>query len=106
MKAVTMYECEICNELYENESDAIKCESRGKEKALANVGDIVDFYLDTGNADYDEFANNLRISNITKEGHHCEYEFQEKNSLGIWEDSWSYKCHNNEDFVKCYTIIN
>lgn len=104
MKKVTMYKCEICNEIYESGSEALNCESKGEEEPLANIGNIVDFYLDTGDADYDQFAANLRIYKITQEGHNCIYEFEEKDRNDEWVSTLYYKCNDNESFSKFYII--
>jgi hypothetical protein len=41
MKTITEYECDICATRFAFQSAAEKCEARGLDKKLANVGDIV-----------------------------------------------------------------
>jgi hypothetical protein len=40
-KTITLYVCDICEQEYQTEEDAKKCESRGRERELVAVGDIV-----------------------------------------------------------------
>lgn len=59
MKSKTEYLCEICNNAYVTEAEAIACEKRGREKVQCEVGDIV-----TGNAGFGWFDGDPKwISN-------------------------------------------
>jgi hypothetical protein len=40
-KAITLYACEICDQEYETEEDARKCESRGRDEERFTIGDVV-----------------------------------------------------------------
>ncbi|MGM9988306.1 MAG: hypothetical protein ACI35O_13910 [Bacillaceae bacterium] len=67
VKCIEKYLCEICGLSYYTYEYALKCEEKGKEGLLVNVGDIVTYVDDYYNSEID-----LAIVE-TEEGHESMY---------------------------------
>ncbi|MGZ9868179.1 hypothetical protein ACU3L3_07130 [Priestia endophytica] len=103
MREVTMYECGICQEIYNEPKYALECERMGKEKALAKVGDLVEYKVE-GNIP--NFFVELRIKTIEDRGHCVEYLFEQYDrDRKDWID-FSYNVYGNIDFKYLVTKLN
>lgn len=76
MKPIMMYECEICQDIYNDSDEAIECETLGKEKPLCKIGDFVDYEVQVGGG-FDSFYVQLRVREIEENGHFIIYHFEE-----------------------------
>jgi ribosomal protein L40E len=87
LKEVTRFQCEICNCEYKNPTDALKCESRGIEKPLLDVGKEI----------YEDF----RIKQIKISGHDIHYILDYYDSdLEDWECGHEIYC--NDELLNIY----
>jgi len=106
MRKLTCHQCEICNEIYFDIKDngkekAIKCESIGKPKQLANIGDKFTYKYSMSGL-HNEIP--IKIYNIIDKGHYLIYKFMSK--IG---DKWQIGlygndeiCGNDEFMSRCY----
>lgn len=106
MEEITMYQCEICNEVYFNQDEALECERKGKEVPLVKVGQHVEYEVRVGGG-FDPFYVEMRVKNIEDKGHFLVYHLEEYDEdenewyesgyvmSGIW---------GNEEFLKLCKI--
>ncbi len=96
MKTLTVYKCEICNAIYSNKEEAKKCESRGKEPILADVGRSV-IYRDDWNGGFGTCYMELKVVEVEDRGHY--------NAYGLGDDYPTEYIINNNDFINKCTIV-
>jgi hypothetical protein len=85
------YQCEICNEIYSEDSLAIKCEGKGEEIPLAEVGDLVSRAIKWVDKEHD--YKDAIVSKIEKRGHHLMYYFEDR-----WTNT-TFNILSNEGFL-------
>ncbi len=99
MLVVQMYRCEICDSIYENEKEAVDCESRGEEFPLAEVGQKVSF-RDDWNGGFGTCYIEMDIIGVCNKGHYIEY------ILGRIEDLYPFcDVNGNDEFNDLCRII-
>lgn len=72
MIQLTKYQCEICQRLFDNPDEAIKCESRGKEQPLAKLGQTI-LYKDDWNGGFGTCFDKIEVIEIEDMGHYLNY---------------------------------
>lgn len=101
MKKLTkyQYQCEICKALYDTSEEAIKCELKGKEKPLVELGQTV-LYRDDWNGGFGTCFDKLDVIGIHDYGHYIGY------LLGDWETkSPKGRIDGNNNFKELCTIV-
>lgn len=103
-KTVTRFQCEICEELYKTEQEAMECEAKGKELPLASKGDSIEYRVEMSGGFPDWFTP-VRVLRVADEGHYLVYYFEEENEDGEWEESMHFNSvWGKEQFNKLCTL--
>jgi hypothetical protein len=99
MKKLTKYQCEICENLFDNPKEASKCEIKGSPGILAKVGDIV-LYRDDWNGGFGTSYDKTDVIEIEVHGHDVTYQLGDFKTGYPCEAVWG-----NEEFSdKCQII--
>lgn len=93
MKQTIKYQCEICQQLYDSPDDALKCEERGKEKPLVELGQTV-LYRDDWNGGFGTCFDKLDVIEIKNYDHYVDY------TLGDWETKYPCEYINGNIIFK------
>lgn len=92
LKKLVKYQCEICNQEYSTEREALKCERKGKEIALVNIHDNVKF-RDDWNGGFGSQWYELQVIGIKGNSHNVTYE------LGIYYKDGEFEYYSSEEYV-------
>lgn len=104
MRKIEMYECEICKWTYKTEEEAISCEANGKEFAVLNEGDMVEFKHKVGGG-FDPFYTPVKVGKIEDMGHYLEYslleEYRHEDGEVEWYERYTlYRNSDVEEYIK------
>jgi hypothetical protein len=97
MREVTMYMCEICNEIHNSPLEAVECEKRGKETPLKKIHETVEYEMKVGGG-FDSFYIPLRIGSIDDAEHYIIYKLEECDEVN--EDWYEFtSIYGNENLL-------
>lgn len=105
MRKIDMYQCEICKSVHYSESDALRCENKGKETPLASIGDLVQYRIEISGG-YADIFTELRIKSIEDKGHYLIYYFEEYYpDYDMWDENIHFNSvWGNDEFKKLITV--
>ena len=98
VKQLIKYQCEICKKVYDTLKEAIKCESRGKELPLVELGKTI-LYKDDWNGGFGTCFDKIEVVEINDRGHYLYYQ------LGDWKTKRSQEYVTGNDEFKELCII-
>ncbi len=97
MKEVTMYQCEICNELHDSSVKANECEEKGIGVPIGKIGDEID-HLEGYMDDFDiPVYRPCKIVGIRIDNHDVKYELCEIDNEGnLWQELCTFEIGQDE----------